>query len=197
MVHFRPERYLSPASVAEAIEIIAKDRDASRPIAGGTTLYELGKKGMIPKVKTLIDLRALKLDYIEKEAEYFRIGAMTTLTSLQLSGICDEPGLGALRDVLTKFTPIQIKNLATLGGEVCAAVPFLDLPPVLISLDATLKIQGPKGDRMVPVEGFFLDFFLGFIFGFVLYFGIFWHTYLYYFVIALRGYYNRQVFCLL
>lgn len=160
MTRFRPQQYLAPTSVSELMMILAADGEAARPIAGGTLLHELGKRGMISKVKKLVDLRGLGLDYVKSEEDRFIVGSMTTLTRLLRSGVCDWLGMGALRDLLSRFTPLQIRNMATVGGEVCAAVPFLDLPPVLISLDAALNIQGPKGNRVVPIENFYVDYFL-------------------------------------
>jgi xanthine dehydrogenase small subunit len=60
--------------------------------------------------------------------------------------------------MLRFFASRQIKNRATIGGNICNASPIGDLPPVLLALDATLLIRGPGGDRRLPIDDFFLDY---------------------------------------
>ena len=52
---------------------------------------------------------------------------------------------------------MTIRNLATIGGNICNAVPSADFPPVLIALDSRVKIMGPSGERTVSLEEFFVD----------------------------------------
>jgi len=132
----------------------------ARILAGGTTFYELAKRGMMPEVETIVDLSKLDLAYAKRDGDSVAIGSMTILTDLLNSGVCRSPGCEAIEDFLTRFTPIQIRNLATVGGEFCSGIPFLDLPVVALALGATLQIVGLNGNRDVSVESFFLDYFL-------------------------------------
>lgn len=160
MPRFRPSNFVSPSSSEEATSILKQAGSKARILAGGTTFYEMAKRGMMPEVDQILDLSKLNLEYTKTNYDSYSIGAMTILTDLLKSGIGQEPGLEALDDFLTKFTPIQIRNLATVGGELCAGVPFLDLPVVALAFDAQFKVLGSNGARTIPAESFFLDYFL-------------------------------------
>jgi CO/xanthine dehydrogenase FAD-binding subunit len=160
MARFRPTNFVSPSSSEEAVTVLKQAGSKARILAGGTTFYEMAKRGMMPEVDQILDLSKLNLAYVKQSEESYSIGAMMILTDLMKSGIGHERGLEALDDFLTRFTPIQIRNLATVGGELCAGVPFLDLPVVALALDAQFKIVGSAGSRIIPAESFFLDYFL-------------------------------------
>jgi len=157
---FRPQEYFRPASLGEAVTILDGHGERAKILAGGTAFYELAKRGMIPNVDRIVDISKLDLSYVREDEQTVRIGSTTTLAELGESSIMERPYLGALRDALENFTPAQIKNAATVGGEICAGVPFLDLPPVLLSLNSRVVVLGPKGERVIPLESFFIDYFL-------------------------------------
>jgi carbon-monoxide dehydrogenase medium subunit len=160
LTRFRPKDYLTPGSSTETVQVLQRQGSKARILAGGTTFYELAKRGMMPEVDTIVDLAKLNLDYAKMDADSAVIGSMITLTDLLNTGICTSARLHAIEDFLSRFTPIQIRNLATVGGEFCSGIPFLDLPVAALALDARLRVVGPNGSRDVPVESFFLDYFL-------------------------------------
>jgi CO/xanthine dehydrogenase FAD-binding subunit len=160
MPRFRPGEFVSPSTSEEVVSLLKTHGSKTRILAGGTTFYEMAKRGMMPEVQQILDLSKLKLDYAKKEGSTVNIGSMLTLTDLMKSGSVNDRGYEAVMDFLTRFTPVQIRNLATVGGEICSGVPFLDLPAISIALSAKFKIVGSSGSRVVPAESFFLDYFL-------------------------------------
>jgi CO/xanthine dehydrogenase FAD-binding subunit len=157
---FRPEDYVFPATIDEAISILAKDGDKAKVIAGGTLLFELSQRSMIPQVKKLVDISKLGLSYIKSESDMLKIGAATTLSEIFDRESVRQAGLEGLVDSLNWIRPVQIKNVATIGGEVCSATPFFDLPPTLTALNAKCILHGPKGLRSASLDGFILDYLL-------------------------------------
>jgi aerobic carbon-monoxide dehydrogenase medium subunit len=158
---FRPEDYVFPESIEEAVSILAKEGDRAKVIAGGTLLFELSQRSMIPQVKKLVDISKLGLSYVKSESDMVRIGATTTLSEIAESeSIRKISGLEAVADSVSWIRPVQIRNVATIGGEVCSATPFFDLPPTLTALNAQCILKGPKGQRSASLDGFFLDYLL-------------------------------------
>ncbi len=158
---FRPEDYVFPATMEEAISILSSEGEKARIIAGGTMLFELAERKMIPEVKKLVDLSRIGLSYVASDPEAIRIGSLTTLSELtNHETIGQTRGIGALTDSLSWIRPIQVKNVATVGGEICSATPLFDLPPALIALNAKLILVGPNGSRTTDLDGFVLDYLL-------------------------------------
>jgi carbon-monoxide dehydrogenase medium subunit len=83
-----------------------------------------------------------------------KIGALTTLAEIERASIIKKQFL-PLRDAVDVMASAQIRNLATIGGNLCSAVPSADTAPPLICLNASLKLVGPRGQRTVSVEAFF------------------------------------------
>jgi len=160
VTRFRPKEYLVPTSTQEAVKVLEEHGSKARILEGGTTFYELSMRGMMPEVEVIVDLNELKLDSVKVEGESVVVGSMVKLTDLLHTSVSKEPALQAIQDFLVKFTPIQIRNMATIGGEICAGVPFLDFPAIAIALGASFRVAGPKGNRTVAAENFFLDYFL-------------------------------------
>ncbi len=146
--------YHTPASVGEALDLMAKHGDKGRYIAGGTDLLiAMKKREAMPE--HLIGLSGVaSLKGIASDDSGVRIGSLTTLAEIERSGIIGEQYL-PLKDAVDVMGSIQVRNLATIGGNLCSAVPSADTAPPLIALNASLKLVGPEGERTVPVETFF------------------------------------------
>lgn len=108
----------------------------------------------ILRPRVLISLR--KIDELRgiEIGKTTRIGSMTTI-----SEILAHPGLGkifpVLHDAAWPFGSMQIRNLATIGGNLCNASPCADMPPALLVLDAGICVKGPAGEREIPLEDLF------------------------------------------
>jgi carbon-monoxide dehydrogenase medium subunit len=124
--------------------------------AGGTDLLLAWKRGAVD-FDHCIDLTYLSdLRYINSENGGTAIGALTPIAALETyTQFAD--GLGVLREVATKFATPQIRTTATLGGNLCHAVPSADYAVPLLALDAEVKLMSVEGERVLPIEDFFKD----------------------------------------
>lgn len=155
----RDFEYFTPETLAEAVALLDKFRDECKVIAGGQSLLGLMKQGLVAP-KHLISLKGISaLNYIHSDAKQgLKIGAMTTHRTIEKSPAMRN-GFAVLADMERRLAPIQIRNWATIGGNLSLGDPALDPAPVLTALKATLKLAGVKGERTMPVEKFFLDYF--------------------------------------
>jgi len=143
-----------PTSLAEVIALLTEHPDA-RLIAGGTDLgVEISK--FHRRFPLLVSLEAVpELGVVEDTPDYLEIGAGVPLSHIEgrLAGT-----FPALDEMLRWFAARQIRNRATLGGNLGTASPIGDLPPVLLSLDARVMATGPTGERSLPMATFFPDY---------------------------------------
>jgi carbon-monoxide dehydrogenase medium subunit len=147
--------YLKPASLGEALSALDELKDKkTQVLAGGTDLIPW-LRGRVKEVDYLIDLADLGLNHIVFEQEQARIGAMVTFAAL-----CEHPEvrlrLPAVAEAALEVGAVQTRNQATIGGNLCSAVPSLDGAPALLVLGATLRLQAQGSERLVPIEQFFL-----------------------------------------
>jgi CO/xanthine dehydrogenase FAD-binding subunit len=148
----RDIKYITPLSLEEVIRLKKRYGVHARIIGGGTAIFEMLNKGLLEDVNLLIDLSNLKLDYIKRTESYLKIGTYVTMSQLEEYLKSTElNGLQILHDCLAVIRPLQIKNVATIGGAICSAIPFLDLPPALYALEANLKIVGGRSARHLPI----------------------------------------------
>jgi carbon-monoxide dehydrogenase medium subunit len=149
----RPFAYHRPRSVEEACRLLADDPKAY-PLAGGTDLLVHIKRWQ-KQPSAVVNLKAIPgLSEIRAEDSRIRIGALTSLNRL-----IAHPAIAAEYPVLP-YTALfmgspAIRNLATVGGNLCNASPAADLPPVLLVLDAEVAMVGPWGSRRLPLREFF------------------------------------------
>jgi carbon-monoxide dehydrogenase medium subunit len=145
--------YFAPRSLAEATEVLAKYQGEARTVAGGTDLLLKMKAGRLsPKaivnIKRVPELRGLTFN------SHLTLGALTTLEEIKQSSMIRER-YPALSDAAATMASVQIRNLATVGGNMCNAAPSADLAPILIALNAAARLAGIKGERRIPLEDFF------------------------------------------
>ena len=121
---------------------------------------ELVAKGMVPGIKTLIDIEQLDLNYIKSSEDGIRIGATTRLCEVRDEAIFQgQPEYAAIREAAT-ILPVQVVERGTIGGNICAGLPILNFPSVIVALDAELVAISSQGERIIPAGEFFLDYFL-------------------------------------
>ncbi len=148
--------YFKPATIDETILLLAKHMGKAKPIAGGTDLLVRTKTGEV-KPEYLVDISGLhKQAYIRSDGEGIKIGALTTLRALETSTLLKEKAY-ILTEAAHRMGSVQVRNVATIGGNICNGVPSADMPPALIALEARAKIVGSKGERVIPLEEFFVD----------------------------------------
>jgi len=144
-----------PANVDECVRALKGRGPEVKVLAGGTDLIAQLKVGMV-KVATVVDLSGVpELRVLEGDAQRgFRIGAAATARTLERDARL-RAALPSLSESGALVGSIQIRNLATLGGNVCNAAPSADMAPPLIALDAEAVIVGPNGRRKVAMASFF------------------------------------------
>jgi len=156
---FQPTDYLRPSTAEEVTGILMKHGEGARIIGGGTEIYELAERGLLSETTALVDLVGLKINRIERKGPALEIGASVTLSELEEHDAIRHPGLGAVLDSLGSIHPVQVKNLATVGGAVCSSISFFDLPVGLAALDAVVEVYSGQGrTRKRPVAEFIVDF---------------------------------------
>ncbi|ATJ82951.1 xanthine dehydrogenase small subunit [Halomonas beimenensis] len=146
--------YVAPQDLA-ALRALKAKRPEARLVAGGTDLW-LETTQQLKALDDIIDVRQVaELNAIEETAEGWWIGAAVTLA--RLTPLLAEP-YPAFAHLMHRFASSQIRNRATLGGNIANASPIGDTPPVLLALDARLRLDGPRGTRELPLADFFLDY---------------------------------------
>jgi CO/xanthine dehydrogenase FAD-binding subunit len=139
-------------SISEAAELLKKP--GARILAGGTTFFEFYERGLLSDVETIIDIGEAGLNYVAEEAQNYRVGAGTTLEDLRRNRLFDVPQYQALKEAVQKVEPIQIRNVATIGGSLCSALPQYDPPIALWALKANVVIVGSDQERVVSANEF-------------------------------------------
>lgn len=148
--------YVEAESIAEAVSCLAENGDEARPIAGGTDLIiqmETGRKQprVVVGIGRLPELQGIHFD----PQKGLTLGAMTPLRAVETSPIIREH-YPMLARAAGEIGSIQIRNLATIGGNVCNASPSADCSPPLLALETTVVIAGPEGERRMPIKEFWL-----------------------------------------
>jgi carbon-monoxide dehydrogenase medium subunit len=154
----REVEYARPASVGDAVRLLA-EHDGARALAGGQTLVNVMKaRAASPDV--LVDLNGLdELKGIELGPDgTLEIGAMTTYTEIVESA--EARARPILGEVCAQIADVQVRNRGTIGGNVCSNDPTNHLPPLLVALGGTMTIRGTDGERTVPAEEFFLGVYM-------------------------------------
>jgi carbon-monoxide dehydrogenase medium subunit len=150
--------YFEPKTVEEACSILSdKHKENVRVLAGGTDILVRMKERIITP-KCLVNIKEIpNLDTITyDEKEGLRIGALATLSSIETSLVIQEK-FPLLATSAGDIGSPQIRNLGTIGGNLCHASPSADTAPALIALGATVKLVEPKGERVLLLEDFFID----------------------------------------
>lgn len=148
--------YERPARLDDAIALLADQGPDARPLAGGTDLIIRIRDGSI-QPRTVIDVKGIaELDSDIREADgHLTIGARTVMTDIA----ADERILreyAALAEAAAVVGAVQIRNRATLAGNLCNASPAADTAPALLVYDASVVAVGAAGSRRMPVDAFFV-----------------------------------------
>jgi carbon-monoxide dehydrogenase medium subunit len=151
-------KLIRPETLEEALSQRDKYGRDALPIAGGQSLLVLLRNKLIdPDV--LIDLEKLDaLRGMRQEGDGFKIGAMTTIHGLGSSADI-QTSVPLLAQAASKVGSTAIRNLGTIGGNLCHNEPGADLPPALLTLNATVELRSSKGTRKIPLREFFRGYF--------------------------------------
>ncbi len=145
--------YLRPETIDAAIDMKVDYGPRARFWAGGTDMMLLWQRRVVD-FDYCIDLTYVpSLRYIEMEGSTLRIGAMATLDDLDLKSNLNT-ALAALGETARLMNTKQTRTIATVGGNLCHASPSADLTPPLIAMGTQVKLQGPEGERVIPLGDF-------------------------------------------
>lgn len=154
----REVEYAKPASVVEALELLAAN-DGARALAGGQTLINV-MKARAASPDALVDLNGIaELKGIELAADgTLTIGAMATYSEIVASA--EAKARPILGEVCSQIADVQVRNRGTIGGNLCSNDPTNHLPPLMAAVGAQMTIVGLSGERIVPAEEFFLGVYM-------------------------------------
>lgn len=152
-----PFAYHDPTSIAEAVDLLQRYGDDAKVLAGGQSLMPL-LNFRLSSPTALVDInRITALSYIQYETGQLRIGALTRQRTLEFSALVREH-LPLLYEATTLVGHLPIRTRGTLGGSLAHADPAAEYPAVATAMEAELVVQGPKGQRMLRPEEFFVGY---------------------------------------
>lgn len=145
------QAYYQPGSVPEALRLLRTLGPGSRVVAGATDLAVQAERS----TRFLVDITRLGLSYIKPRREGWVIGATTTMAELEESPKIRALAGGILVRAAAACGPVQLRNMATLGGNLANASPAADTATPLLVMGARVVFQGPGGKRTVTLEELF------------------------------------------
>jgi carbon-monoxide dehydrogenase medium subunit len=159
-----PFELVEPASLSEAIALLDPDDPTVRPIAGGTALMLMMKAGIF-RPRLLVSLR--KLARLNARIAVADDGAITVSAMTPLALVERSPEVARVAPVIPRamrrLSNIRVRNVATIGGNLAHGDPHMDLPPLLIALNAEVAVVGADGaraaERRIAVEDLFAGYF--------------------------------------
>jgi xanthine dehydrogenase YagS FAD-binding subunit len=188
-------QYAPARDAKQAVALLSNDWEQSRVMAGGTDLLDEMKERLV-ETERIVHLQPAAFGYIKSTRQHIVIGATTTIAALETNALIAEK-LPGLKQTASSIATPQIRNAATLGGNLCqrprcwyyrnVEYPCLkkggstcyakegankynaiigggpsyivhpsDSAPALMALGASVRIAGPKGERVVPLDAFFV-----------------------------------------
>jgi carbon-monoxide dehydrogenase medium subunit len=150
--------YFQPKTISEAIALLQQHADEAKILTGGQSLIPMMKL-RLARPGYLIDINRLSgLSHIKEEGGYLKIGGLTREAELEASPVVRSK-YPIILDTAHVIADPQVRNLATVGGNLAHGDPANDHPATMLALGAQVVATGPKGDRIIPIENFFLSLF--------------------------------------
>jgi CO/xanthine dehydrogenase FAD-binding subunit len=148
-------RFYRPTALEELLDFKAREGSKARILDGGSNVLVYIKEGSIPG-GTLVDVKFLEaIKGIEIREGRVEIGAGELIADIMRSPVIEEK-IPFLRDVLQKFANPLVRNMATLAGNIADSSPIGDTIPPLLVLEARVVLASAKGQRVIPLEEFFI-----------------------------------------
>jgi carbon-monoxide dehydrogenase medium subunit len=146
--------YQRASTVSEAISLLQKHGEDAKILAGGHSLVPTMKLRLATPA-TLIDIGGIsELKYINDKGDYLAIGAGTTHWEIESSDLIAQKA-PALSQAAGQIGDVQVRNRGTIGGVLAHSDPQADYPGVVLALDATIVVQGSRGERTIAVADYF------------------------------------------
>jgi carbon-monoxide dehydrogenase medium subunit len=146
--------YFEPKTISEAVSLLAKYGESAKVVAGGTdVIVDIKFKEEPP---CLVNIKRIPaLNYIQQNNGSLRIGPLTTIREIETNRLVREK-FPVLWGASHQFASLQIRNTATIGGNICRASPSGELLAPLLVLEAKAIISLPEGEKKVGFDEFFL-----------------------------------------
>ena len=145
------ETFHRPGSVREAVRLLQNGKNRARVVAGGTDLVVEGDRS----IRILIDITHAGLSYIRRKGKACVIGATTTMAAIENSTAIGALAGGVLARAAATCGSVQIRNMATLGGNLAHGSPAADTATPLLALDAEVVLADARGRRKIPLTEFY------------------------------------------
>jgi len=154
-----PFRYHRPASVDEALSVLAEEGYGAKPLAGGQSLipamnFRLAQPAVLVDIFNLDELRGIR----DATGGGLIIGSMTRQAEVERSGLVHERA-PLIAEMMPWIAHAQIRNRGTIGGSLVHADPAAELPAAMLAVDASLRLRGPSGERSVAAGEFYTGLF--------------------------------------
>ncbi len=150
--------YVGARSVREVSDLLARRPDETRLLAGGTDLIlQMRRREVAPRY--LVGLKGVsELAFVRQQEDGgMTMGALTTFQDIETSPLIREK-YGILSQTASQIGGVEIRGVATIGGNLMGAQPCSDFPAPLITLGAKVKLVGKDGERLVALEDFFPEY---------------------------------------
>lgn len=146
---------LSAHSVEEACALLSEFGEGTSLFAGGTDLFtKMKQRRTIPR--RLVNIKRIPgMDRVVADGDGLRIGALATIQALEVSALVGKK-FSALKQAAAVLGTTQVRNVGTIGGNLANASPSAEFAPPLLALGASVRCTGRGGERMIPIEEFFV-----------------------------------------
>jgi aerobic carbon-monoxide dehydrogenase medium subunit len=150
--------YLRPETLSEAIALMDQYGETAKVLSGGQSLIPM-MKVRLARPEYIVDInRITDLQYVREEDGFLKIGALTRESDLELSPLVQSK-YPIILDTARLIADPQVRNLATVGGNLAHGDPANDHPATMLALEAEIVANGKNGQRTIPVKDFFLSVF--------------------------------------
>jgi aerobic carbon-monoxide dehydrogenase medium subunit len=150
--------YLRPKTIPEAVALLLQHGDDAKILSGGQSLIPMMKL-RLARPGFLVDINSITgLSYIKEEGGFLKIGGLTREAELEASSVVRQK-YPLLMDTAAVIADPQVRNMATVGGNLAHGDPANDHPATMIALGAQIVATGAKGERVIVIEEFFVTLF--------------------------------------
>ncbi|HEV3037249.1 MAG TPA: xanthine dehydrogenase family protein subunit M [Candidatus Angelobacter sp.] len=150
--------YFRPSTIPEALALLVQHGDDAKILSGGQSLIPM-MKFRLARPSHLIDINRISgLAYIKEEGGFLKIGGLTREADLETSAVIASK-YPLIADTAHVIADPQVRNLATVGGNLAHGDPANDHPATMLALGAQIVATSQKGERIIPIEDFFVSLF--------------------------------------